>query len=184
MERLSALQERLLSSGDNRSFSHAEFTLWLYRLGRLFSVNEKEVSVRFIGTPEALRSITNELLVIAGQCGINMEEVVWGKYPNMCPYPYCLAKPCVCGRQKLGPHVSLHIPLPADGLSLGQIQSMLGEIYPTGSSILKEFLDILQEIAEASWEVWEQKDPQAISDEFADSFARLMRLANTLRIRL
>ena len=182
METLSQLQQRLCLSEGDIKFEHAQLVEWTANFCRLFSINEEKKQATFIGTPTQLRALLDELLALARRCGINMETAVWGKYPNICPY--CLTKPCSCGPRKTGPHKRLNIPLPQKGITLGNFQEILGEIYLNHTSLLQECVDIISEVAESSLAVWRPENPIEIKEEFADIFARLIRVANSLGIHL
>jgi len=163
-------------------FEHEQLVGWTAKFCRLFSIDEARVRATFIGTTAQLRVALDELLVLANQCGVNMETAIWNKYPNTCPY--CLAKPCCCGPQKAAPHKRLNVPLPQGGLTLGDLQRMLGEIYPNHSSLLREIVDVISEVGEFSWAIWSLADPREIEEEFADVFARLIRIANKVDVVL
>jgi len=182
METLSRLQQRLCLSKRDAEFEHAHLVEWSAEFLKLFWIDEERAEARFIGTPTTLRWVLDELLILAWQCGVDMEKAVWGKYPNLCSY--CLTQPCLCGPRKSGPHKHLNTPPPSEGLALGNLQRMLGNIYPNHTSLLQECLDVIEETAESSLEVWSSKDPCRIEEEFADIFARLMRVGNTLGIPL
>ena len=182
METLSRLQQRLCLFEGDTEFEQAQFVEWVAKFCRLFSIDEERACATFIGTPAQLRAGLDELLVLAGRCGVNMEKATWGKYPNLCPY--CLMRPCSCGPRKRELHHRLDIPLPREGLTLGDIQKMLEEIYPDHTSLLQECLDVVEEVSETSLEVWSAKDSRLLEEEFADILARVMRIANKLGVHL
>lgn len=180
--RISTLQEQLPSlRGDSCTFEHIHLVEWLVELIRLFSIDEQRAQAYFIGTPVKMQALLYQLLTIATSCNINMEEAIWGKYPRECRY--CDAKVCECPAQKLGPYKRSYIPLPAEGLSLGEARLMLGGIYPKQRPLLEELHSIIEELGEVSEEKWENSE-QNLREEFADVFARFMRLVNTLGIPL
>ena len=182
METLSHLQGRLCLFKGDAKFEQAQLAEWTTKFCRLFSIDEGRTQAIFIDTPAQLRAVLDELLVLAKRCGVNMEMAVWAKYPNICPY--CLKKPCSCGPRKTKLHKRLDTPPPQGGLTLGNLQRMLGDIYPNHTSLLQECLDVIEEVTESSLEVWSSKDRRRVEEEFADTFARLIRLANTLGVPL
>lgn len=182
MERLSGLQQRLLSDKSSRPFVHSQLVEWLVQFYHLFSIDEEKLVAKFTRTPAELRTVLDKLLLIAGHYGINMERAVWGKYPKICPY--CLRKPCSCGPQKPKPHKHLDVPLPKEGLTLGDIQTMFKEIYPKPNSLLQQSLDVVEEATETSLEIFHSGAPQKVAEEFADLFARFIRVANAIGISL
>lgn len=182
METLSRLQERLYLFKRDAKFEQAQLVGWTAKFCRLFLIDEGWAQAIFVGTPAQLRAVLDEFLVLAKRCGVNMEMAVWGKYPDICPY--CLRKPCSCGPGKAKLHKRLDAPPPQRGLTLGNLQRMLGDIYPNHTSLLQECLDVIEEVTESSLEVWSSKDRRRAEEEFADTFARLIRLANTLGIPL
>ena len=129
METLSRLQQRLCLSKRDAEFEHAHLVEWSAEFLKLFWIDEERAEARFIGTPTTLRWVLDELLILAWQCGVDMEKAVWGKYPNLCSY--CLTQPCLCGPRKSGPHKHLNTPPPSEGLALGNLQRMLGNYTPT-----------------------------------------------------
>ncbi len=183
METLSRLQERLCHKRDAK-FEQTQLVGWTAKFCRLFSIDEGKGRAQaiFVGTPAQLRAVLDEFLVLAKRCGVNIEMAVWRKYPDICPY--CLRKPCSCGPRKAKLHKRLDAPPPQGGLTLGNLQRMLGDIYPNHTSLLQECLDVIEEAAESSLEIWSSKDHRRIEEEFADTFARLIRLTNTLGVPL
>lgn len=193
-ERISSLQKRLLSYKRDQSQKFADdylisiaepFDRLREQFVGLFNIDLEEGlgNGAFQSTPAELRSVLDELLIIAEIWDINLEKAVWGKYPDECPY--CLEKPCRCtGGKKSNPHKRLRIRFPKKGLTIGEAQQMLAEIYPRKRSICDELLHALEEIDETETEIVVLGTDRDKKDEFADAFARISQLATHLGICL
>jgi hypothetical protein len=160
----------------------ADLPEWVMNFCHLFLIKEENASAIFIGTPAQLRASLDKLFILANKNGIKIESTVWQKYPNICPY--CLAKPCSCGPTKTAPHKYLNIPPPEKELNIENLQKMLKEIYPRGTSLIIELRNIISETTEFSLALFSSNNRRDIEDEFADLFARFIRIANTLNINI
>lgn len=196
-ERIAKLQERLLSERKKQQEKYEDdylvsatepFDRLHKQFVALFDVDviEKTGNGALRGTPAQFRAVLDELLVLAQIWDVNMERAVWGKYPNKCPYPDCLSKPCICEGQKSRPHKRLRIRLPEQGLTLEEARQMLAEIYPAELSRPQkvQVLNVVEEIDEIENEVRNFGRDRDLRDEFADVFARMAALATHLGIHL
>lgn len=180
-ESLSKRQRWLLSTKDNRPFMHSQLIELTACFANLFHV--KDGRVGFPWDPDGLRKVVDRLLIVAARYSVNMEAAVWEKYPWKCSY--CTECPCVCGPEKPRKAKQLGIPSPTgEVLGLEYLQNMLAGIYPKGRHRLHETVaHVMEEIGEASDAIVARDRPQA-KEEFADIFARIVQVANTLDITL
>lgn len=178
-ERITDLQKRLLPLFVTQLFEqlHNQF-LSLFDLDLLKKGQDTDA---FKGTPQDLGTIVAEFLARSEMMGVNIEKAVWSKYPGKCPY--CSEERCQCGENKRDPHRRLRIPFPDDGLTVGEVQRMLAEIYPP-LSLQEQVLKVAEEIKEAKEEAVSTGVDRDTRDEFADVFARMAAVATHLDIAL
>lgn len=133
--------------------------------------------VEFLGTPTIFQDLIRQLAIIARFAGVNLEEAVWQKFPNVCPY--CGNKPCQCADKKSNPHRELSLPKPRS-FTADELRVMLAEIYPPQRAAEKEYFYFQGKIIEEAREVLEalhSAQHREREDELADLFARLAELA-------
>lgn len=121
---------------------------------------------------------------------IDLEKVVWHKYPGICPYCFKESN-CMCITEEK----KYHSPDELDNfrkqrnrvpLSLEDWQDMFRRIYGSINKTVWQkgvFLHFLEEIGEIS-KAFRLREKQNLQDEIADAFAWLMAFSNKLEFKL
>lgn len=183
-ETLSAFQKRLFSSfKDGRSFDIG----LVYNLSEIFSTLfvEDDGAADFVGEDDGLCGILRQLLLIGTLLDVDVGIAVRRKYRHRCPR--CRVKTCICWNWEEKPPYR-HYPgsLPAER-TLWKTQQMLNKVFPKRQSLAEEVQHVRKEIVELIDAIGYESGYQSqtgIEEEIADVFARLARVANTLRISL
>lgn len=181
METISGLQERLSSSRDgSRSFDIMRFMDLAESFSNLFY--EENGYASFTGTPADLRTVLDQLLIIAGLLEIDAGIAVRRKYRNKCPR--CLKKPCICwDKDKAEKPRYEHPRHLAKARSIWATQQMLNEVFPHRHTLAEEVQRVLDEIAELT-QAFFYNGKADEEEEIADVFAWIARVASTLGIPL
>lgn len=140
--------------------------------------------VEFLGTPTIFQDLVRQLVIIARFAGVNLEEAVWQKFPDICPY--CGRKPCECAEKKSSPHEELSVPK-SRSFTADELRVMLAEIYPPARARDKEYFYFQGKIIEEAHEVLEvlrSPEHREREDELADLFARVAEVATVKGIPL
>jgi len=130
-------------------------------------------------------------LVTKSQINNSLSDVVWKKYPRVCPY--CLSAPCKCMIQKKSLNDNRYqIEQRAKDtnnkpLSLNDWQTMFSEIYPRdpqGFDQKSNFTHLVEELGEAS-EAYRFRYfvPISLENELADVLSWIIGMANLLDSR-
>ncbi len=127
------------------------------------------------------------LMAIANRLHIDLEKVVWKRFPNLCSY--CGQKPCACKKIKIKQRVKFPISITQKPLTLDEFQKMFNEIYP---GKIRTVTDAGIHLAEETGEVDEaihvflgehkQKQFLAIENEMADWVSCMFAVANSADI--
>ncbi len=129
------------------------------------------------------------LLAITGRFHIDIETVLWRRFPFVCSY--CNLCPCKCKKQKLTQRKMVKHHNSAKPKSLNDFQQMFAKIYPTSSRTIEAAaIHLAEEVGELSEAIniyfaeHRQKQFLYIENEVADYISCLFGMANSVNINL
>lgn len=142
---------------------------------------------------ETIPEVFYRLMAFYARLDINIEEVLWSKYPGICPY--CFKREnCICStldsKGEYNPDNPKYVPFRKDKKempkSLKEWQTMLKRIYgdanrPESSNCL--WLHIMEEIGEIS-EALGRNERKNLEEECADALAWLLPFCTKLEVDL
>lgn len=129
------------------------------------------------------------LMAIGNRLHIDIEQVVWQRFPMLCSY--CGEKPCICKKIKLEKRHKVHINNALRPGTLSGFQKMFEEIYPSSSRTLTDAgIHLAEEIGEVTEAVQnflgqhQKKLMQEIVLELADCVSCIFGVANSSQFDL
>lgn len=126
-------------------------------------------------------------MAVANRLHIDMQDMIWQRFPNLCSY--CGHKPCICKATKPKNRPVLKIGSQPKDFSLANIQTMFEEIYPSADRTIDEAgVHLAEEMGEVTEAVHnflgqhQRKQFDEITDEMADYVSCVFGLANSAGI--
>lgn len=128
-------------------------------------------------------------MAIANRLHINIENIVWQRFPYACSY--CGQKPCVCKKDKVIKRVKSKKSIKTKPATLFAFQQMLAEIYPAKARTLSEagvhLAEETGELTEAIYDfLGQHKNNQfdSVKDEMADYVSCFLGVVNSSGINV
>ncbi len=122
---------------------------------------------------------------LMNQLHINIEEVVWQRFPYVCSY--CGKKPCVCKVKKIKKRQNIYINKKLRPKTIHDFQNMFESIYPSENRTLEDSgIHLAEEMGELSESILSyrgshnDKTFHDVSLESADLFSCFMGVFNSL----
>ncbi len=192
---------RFVSGGSLSQFQNFNREVYGLPDDRLFSLsdllsNQERFAMRALkgirkGDTEKLKSNLlisfSWLTAIAGRLHIDMEEVIWKRFPFVCSY--CGKQPCSCKKIKLASRRKLAVKSSLKPKSLAGFQKMFSLVYPADSRTLFEAgVHLAEEIGELNEVIHffsgehKAKYFEEIKKEIADVVSCFFSVANSAKI--
>jgi NTP pyrophosphatase (non-canonical NTP hydrolase) len=144
--------------------------------------DQEKIKLNLLIANSWFMSITNQL-------HIDIEDVVWKRFPYLCSY--CASCPCSCKEKKLKRRERIFIDNKKRPKNLTEFQNMFNKIYPAGGRTIEHSgVHLIEEMGEFSEAILtfrgrhEDKDFKNIELEAADLYSCLIGVFNSLNINM